>query len=405
MYAHIKRLHENSPMKNYLSCFLLPIILLGCQKEKSTERIVGKFEKEVGKLKSWEYDVNYRVKYFSSDDDTLIYDAKVRLIRHETDTIFGGSVWIENGNIDRYYDLEHIYKINHNKRKITKYFPHQGQDWAINGNVISGVLNSYFLKPNQLSEYVKDSTTRVTFTDTNFRDSKRDALDFRFKDAMPFEKQRKTFFFNKGGELKSVIRSIKFQNQWQYNEWHFSNEKYNEVTDVDLRLAFENLKTEYEIESYEEPDPKEMEPLSSGQKAPYFTGFHFQLKDSIGLKKFSDKYILIDFWYKECYPCIKAIAWLSKLRDRYSKEDLVILGLNPYDNKLKDEEKLKEFIEINNMNYPTVFVDSNVTTVYNIRAFPTCYIIDPEGNILFSKVGFGDSVAKEVDSLLVQWIH
>ena len=391
-------------MKHLIYLLTVTTFLISCQEEKTTDLIIVNFEKQVEKNKSWEYDINYKMKYFSSDEDTLSYNSSVRLIKDKNDTIFGGSFWIKNDSIDRYYDLENIYIINHKNKKITKFFPHKGQDWAINGNTISGVLDSYFLKANRLSKYLKDSTTVASLTDTIFRDSKRNAIEFRFKDDLPIEKQRKIFFFNEDENLKSIIYSVKFQNEWQYNEWHFSNEKYNEISDSDLQLEFNKLIDIYEIEDYKEPDPKEMEPIANGIEAPEFEGFNFQLNDSISLKDYRNKYVLVDFWYKDCFPCIKAIASLNKIRTEYSKNDLAILGLNPFDNKEKDKEKLKEFIEINEMNYPTIFVDNEVTKAYNVRAYPTFYIIDNKGEIVYSKIGHTEKNEKEIDSLLNKWI-
>jgi len=391
-------------MKYLIYLLAVVICLISCQKEKSINLIVENFEKKVKKNKAWEYDINYKMKYFSSNEDTLNYNSNVRLIRNKSDTIFGGSLWIKNDSVDRYYDLKHIYYIDHKREKITKFFPHNGQDWAINGNTINGVLDSYFLKSNRLSKYLKDSTNIVSLKDTIFRDSKRNAIEFRFKDDLPIEKQRKTFFFNEDDDLKSIIYSVKFQNEWQYNEWHFSNEKYNDITDNDLQLEFNELTDNYEIEDYKEPDPKEMEPISNGIEAPTFEGFSFQLRDSISLKDYRNKYVLVDFWYKDCFPCIKAIASLNKLRTQYSKDDLVILGLNPYDNEEENREKLEEFIEINKMEYPTIFVGDEVTKAYNVRAYPTFYIINPNGEIIYSKVGHNEKSEKEIYSLLSKWI-
>lgn len=391
-------------MKNFIYLIAIAFLLLCCQEEESADSIIQKFEKQVEKNKSWEYDINYKMKYFSSDEDTLNYNSNVRLVKHKSDTIFGGSFWIKNDSIDRYYDLENIYVINHNQKKITKFFPHKGQDWAINGNTISGVLNSYFLKENRLSKSVKDSTTVTNLNDTIFRDLKRKAIEFKYQDDLPFEKQRKTFYFDDNNNLKNIIYSVKFQNEWQYNEWHFTNEKYNDITDSDLQIEFRKLNDSYEVEDYKEPDPKEMEPIANGLQAPEFKGFNFQLNDSISLKNFRNKYVLVDFWYKDCFPCIKAIASLNKLRTEYSKNDLVILGLNPYDNKENDKEKLKAFIQINEMNYPTIFVDNKVTKAYNVRAYPTFYIIDDKGKIVYSKIGHSEKNEKEIDSLLNKWI-
>jgi thiol-disulfide isomerase/thioredoxin len=245
----------------------------------------------------------------------------------------------------------------------------------------------------------------VSLNDTTFRELKRYAIKFKYQDDLPIEKQSKTFFFNEDNYLKNIIYSVKFQNEWQYNEWHFSNEIYNNVNDIDLQKEFEILTENYQIEDYKEPDPIEMEPIAIGTNAPEFNGFSFQINDSINLKDYRNKYVLIDFWYKDCFPCIKAIGSLNKLRSKYLKEDLIILGLNPYDNKEKDREKLNEFIEINEMNYPTIFVDNKVTKAYNVRVYPTFYIIDDNGKIVYSKIGHSEMNENEIDSLLNKWIN
>ncbi len=113
-------------MKNFIYLLSIPFLFLSCQEEQSADSIIQNFEKQVEKNKSWEYDVNYKMKYFSSDEDTLNYNSNVRLIKHKSDTVFGGSFWIKNDSIDRYYDLENIYIINHKKKRITKFFPHKG---------------------------------------------------------------------------------------------------------------------------------------------------------------------------------------------------------------------------------------------------------------------------------------
>jgi len=387
-------------MKTIFYILAICLTIVSCQKENTANSIISEFENRISNSESWEYDVHYKMKYFSSDEDTLNYYSNCRLIKHKSDTIFGGSFWIKNDSIDRYYDLENIYIINHNSKKITKFFPKKGQDWAIRGNTVSGVLNSYFLKPNRLSKYLKDSTIVAKLNDTIIGKKNLNTIEVAFEDELPIEKQKKIFYFNHDNYLKDITYSVKFQNEWQYNEWHFSNEKFNKVNDKVLKLEFDSLAKDYEIEDYKEPNPKEMQPLAIGLKAPKFKGLIFKENDSITLQDYNGKYVILDFWYKDCFPCIKAIASLNELRTKYSAKDLVILGLNPFDNKEKNKKKLNDFIEINKMSYPTIFVDHKVTKEYKVRAYPTFYIIDTKGKIVYSKVGYSEKNEKEIDSLL-----
>lgn len=391
-------------MKQILYYSVISLFAFGCKNETSVHAIVEDFENQRAKANSYEYDIHYKMKYFSSDQDTLNYFSNCRLIRHESDTIFGGSFWIKNDSIDRYYDLENIYIIDHKEKKITRYFPKLGQDWAVKGNTVSGVLNSYFFELNKLSKHVKDSTNTIALSDTIYKNDARNAITVQFADELPIEQPKKTFLFDQKNSLKSIIYSVKFQNETQYNEWHFANEKYDALTDQQLKSEFEALTKNYSIEDYKAPNPKEMEPLAVGLKAPMFTGFSFQAKDSVNLDGFKNKYVLIDFWYKDCFPCIKAIASLNKIRAKYAQDKLAILGLNPFDAEEEKHEKLLEFMKTNKMSYPTIFVDANVTKDYNVRAYPTFYILDKNGNIVYSTVGHSEENEKEIDSLLHEWI-
>ncbi|MCH8545825.1 MAG: TlpA family protein disulfide reductase [Cryomorphaceae bacterium] len=386
-------------MKQLFFLLSFAAVIMSCKNDKSIESIIENFEKQVEQRTSWTYDVNYKMKYYSSDDDTIDFFTNCQLIRHESDTIFGGSFWIKNDSVDRYYDLEHIYIINHKENKIVKYFPHEGQAWAVKGNTVSDVLQSLFFK-FRISKFLEDTTNTVTLTDTIFRENKRNAIKISFQDDLPIEQQKLIFFFDENENIKNIIFSIKFQNETQYNEWHFSNEKYNTITDDDLKRAFEALKDTYDIEEYEAPDPKEREPLANGLYAPDFIGLDFQSNDSVSLTEHRGKYVLIDFWYKDCFPCISAISSLNNIRSAYAEEDLVILGLNPVDDLEKKREKLEAFIDINEMNYPAVFVDDSIRTAYSVHGFPTFYIIDKSGKIIHSHSGHGETTEEKLDSLL-----
>ena len=386
-------------MKQLLLLLSMAVFIMSCKNEKSIETIIENFENQVEQRTSWEYDVNYKMKYYSSDDDTLDFFVNCQLIRHKSDSIFGGSFWIKNDSVDRYYDLEHIYIIDHKEKKIVKFFPHEGQTWAVNGNTVSGVLQSYFFK-FRISQFVEDTTNTATLTDTIFCENNRNAVKIRFQDDLPIEQQKKIFFFDENDNIKNIIYSVKFQNEWQYNEWHFSNEKYNSITDDDLKMAFEALMETYEFEEFEEPDPKERELLANGLDAPDFKGLDFQSNDSISLAEYRGKYVLIDFWYKDCFPCISAISSLNNIRSAYAEEDLVILGLNPIDDLEKKKEKIEAFIDINEMSYPAVFVDDSIRTAYSVHGFPTFYIIDKGGKIAHSQSGHGEQTEEKLDSLL-----
>lgn len=390
---------KQTAMKNTLYFLLLLGLLVSCSNDKKSDDVLLEYQNKMQNSSSFEYDMHYKMKYFSGDD-TLDYFTNCRLIRHQADSIFGGSFWIKNDSIDRYYDLEHIYILEHNKKKVTRYFPHKGQDWVVKGNTISGVLNTSFLKTNGLTKYLKDSTVIITQKDTIFNKHNRYAINFQFADELPIEQESKTLYFDPKNTLKNISYAVKFQNDWQYNEWNFSNEKYNQINDDVLKSELKNILKSYSLEDFREKSEEEIKPLSEGLDAPNFMGLNFQTNDSLRLTDLRGKVVVLDFWYKDCFPCIKAISSINRLREKYPKNKLEILGLNPFNNNEKDRKKLPLFIETNKMNYPTIFIDKATQKDYNVMAFPTFYIIDTKGKIAFSKIGYDEKKEHKIDSII-----
>jgi len=75
-----------------------------------------------------------------------------------------------------------------------------------------------------------------------------------------------------------------------------------------------------------------------------------------------------------------------ELYEKYEDEGLRIIGVNLDGG---DRSSVKKFSEKYKINYPVVFGDVNVTQDYGgIRAIPTTFIIDREGNIREKYVGY-----------------
>ena len=119
---------------------VIALVFIGCSKEKTADSVINNYIKNTSNKNAVTYDVSYKIKYFDAVNDTVKYNSNCRLIRHENDTIFGKTFWIKNDSIDRYYDLKLLYIINHKKKEITRFFPHEGQTFPITGNTINGVI-------------------------------------------------------------------------------------------------------------------------------------------------------------------------------------------------------------------------------------------------------------------------
>ena len=175
----------------------------------------------------------------------------------------------------------------------------------------------------------------------------------------------------------------------------FSNEEAIKI--------FENIdSTSKEYTSYKEVALriKGMKSTLIGETFPSFTtkntmdGTEFQF-NSLLLK---EKYILIDFWGTWCGPCVAEMPKVKEYQEKY-KDKLTILGINFGDTK----ERIEEFLTPKNYNWKQILSgkgNDDFSLKFNVGAFPTKFIIDPNGKILYRFVGDGEESFAILDELL-----
>lgn len=101
----------------------------------------------------------------------------------------------------------------------------------------------------------------------------------------------------------------------------------------------------------------------------------------IGLPDLRGKVVLLDFWTYCCINCIHVLPDLKKLEEKYARE-LVVIGVHsPKFENEKDSEAIRQAIMRYEIAHPVVN-DANMTIwrKFNVRAWPTLVLIDPQGN-------------------------
>jgi peroxiredoxin len=137
---------------------------------------------------------------------------------------------------------------------------------------------------------------------------------------------------------------------------------------------------------YKAPKPDEPLPtLANGTEAP-----DFLLKTLDGtyadLRSFRGKVVLVDFFYRSCYPCMLAIPGLQEMHHHLHDSGLVVLGVNPFDTA---GTVMKRFLSGRGVTYPILIdADKSVVNTWKVRAYPTLYLIDRRGNIRYNQIGY-----------------
>lgn len=108
------------------------------------------------------------------------------------------------------------------------------------------------------------------------------------------------------------------------------------------------------------------------------------------------KVVLIDFWGTWCQPCHEAVPWLRDLRRATQKEgDLVILSIATD----SDERALRTFIEKSEMTWTHVWDRDRALSddLFEVRRFPTYFLVDHTGLIQFTDSGWGSTIRDELE--------
>ena len=125
------------------------------------------------------------------------------------------------------------------------------------------------------------------------------------------------------------------------------------------------------------------------QDASAIKAIDFTLYDQYGnehkLSDYEGKTVFLNFWATWCPPCRREMPHIEDLYKEYgeNKEDVVILGVaSPSYGNEGDEAYITDFLEEEGYTFPVVFdIGGQLLYQYGINAFPTTFIINPEGYI------------------------
>ncbi len=121
--------------------------------------------------------------------------------------------------------------------------------------------------------------------------------------------------------------------------------------------------------------------------------------DTLNSQKLNERFLLIDFWYSTCFPCLKAIPTLNKLNSEYSTK-LKVVGVN---SRKQDFDMIQNLISKFSIQYDVV-LDSTAfwRDSFKVEVFPTLFLYDTfSKKIVYTEVGYKedlfDSIRKFIE--------
>lgn len=109
------------------------------------------------------------------------------------------------------------------------------------------------------------------------------------------------------------------------------------------------------------------------------------------LTAYRGKVVVVNFWGTWCEPCRAETPALQAVYERWNAQGLAVVGVNLFDDERtrgNGEAQVRSFAELYRVTYPIALDEANAAiTAYKAYLLPTSYIVDPNGNVRYIRVG------------------
>jgi peroxiredoxin len=250
-----------------------------------------------------------------------------------------------------------------NRKHVIKYIGEEN---------ISGVL-CYHITEYQIPDDDTDEVMKALKIEHHYWIKVDDFLPIQYTRAMDLFMNNDTMF-----QFEKFVLS-----KYEINNLHDSN-----PISMSSIPAFIKLK---DYVPYKRPELLPNDTLAPDWTIPSLTD------EPISLKNLKGQLVLVDFFYKGCYPCMLALPTLQALHEKYKDRGLRIIGIDPYDKK---EHGIAAFLAKRGVTYTVLLGGKEVAKDYHVSGYPTIYLIDRQGKIIYSQVGYGKGTEAELEKII-----
>lgn len=119
--------------------------------------------------------------------------------------------------------------------------------------------------------------------------------------------------------------------------------------------------------------------IKKGNKAPDFELLNLN-GEPVKLSDFTDKKVILNYWATWCPPCRAEMPHMEKFY-KDNEKDVVVLAVN-LTNTEQNRDNVSDFVKDFGLTFPIVMdEEGDVSSTYQVIAYPTSYIIDSQGII------------------------
>jgi thiol-disulfide isomerase/thioredoxin len=110
------------------------------------------------------------------------------------------------------------------------------------------------------------------------------------------------------------------------------------------------------------------------------------------LADYAGTVLVLDFWYRGCGWCIRAMPQLNQVAEDFEGQPVVLLGMNT-DSNVDDAKFVDKAM---GLKYTSLRVDDELPKKYGVSGFPTFVVIDGTGKVADIHVGYSPTLREKL---------
>lgn len=350
--------------------------------------VLQKVSEELNSLTSFRYDLKREANY-ASENYLNISEWSCYFNFDQTIATVGFKYQIDNTTSNDFFNGTEKFELN----KANKTIQIDESPQKNNFKSLSYLYNSIVTLRNVLPLIIADQNSNKTVTDTIINNHPYEVVTINIGKRRiqnlgeGFDKmQAKSNFIYKITIDKIDNMPVEVLQKNDLND-DFIKTNFTDINITPNQPAENSWYYSTYLNEYKQAKQKEIaQIIPVGSIALDWTLPVYNKNENVSLSGLKGKVILLDFWFKNCGPCIESVPHLNAINEKFKNKNFEILGINTWDSK-KD---IGWFCNKHQVAYKVLMNGKNLAENYGVNLFPTVILIDKEGKVLYSG-GFDQS--------------
>jgi DsbE subfamily thiol:disulfide oxidoreductase len=125
----------------------------------------------------------------------------------------------------------------------------------------------------------------------------------------------------------------------------------------------------------------------------------YQSNKTISLDMEKGQVLLVDFWASWCGPCRESFPWMTSIQSKYKDQGFKVIAINLDQENNEALDFLKEF----KPGFTVLFdTQAQLPEDFGVIGMPTSFLIDRQGKIRATHVGFHQKNIDEYESAIAK---